>query len=59
MGTDEIVVHIIVTSSVISIIVSLICGKIIAIHTFNVIDGYVREVIEMAKKSIRDARTNK
>ncbi len=34
---------------------SLICCKISAAHTLDVIDGYVKEMIELAKKSIRDA----
>lgn len=48
----------IILSAGIAVIVSMICNKILAVHTFNVIDGYVRELVEMTKKSIRDTYFN-
>lgn len=43
----------------VSITVSVICNKILAVYTFNVIDGYVRDVLEMVKKLIRDTYQGK
>lgn len=48
-------VETILVSVVASTVVSVICCKISAAHTFNVIDGYVKDMIELAKKSIRNA----
>ena len=39
-----------------SVIVSAIYNKIAAAHTFKVIDGYVRDVVELAKQLIRDTK---
>ena len=47
-----------VSSAIIAVVVSVVCNTILAVHTFNVIDGYVKELIEMAKNSIRDAYLN-
>lgn len=44
---------------VVSVITSVICNRILAIHTFKVIDGHVKELFEITKKSIRDAYFNK
>lgn len=41
-----------------SLITSLICYAILSNHIFNAIDLYVREMIELAKRSIRD-KSNK
>ncbi len=49
----------IIVSAVTAMIVSIICCKITAVHTFKVIDGYVKSLIEMAKESIRDTRLYK
>lgn len=49
----------IIVSAVTAIIVSIIYCKIAAVHTFKVIDGYVKSLIEMAKESIRDTRLYK
>lgn len=50
---------VIVAAAVVSLIVSVVCGKITAAYTFKIIDGYVRDIIEVAKKSIRDAYIDK
>lgn len=42
-------------SALIALGVSIIANKLLAIHTFKVIDGYVKELFEISKKSIRDA----
>ena len=49
----------IVISAVTALTVSFIYCKISAGHTFKVIDGYVKDLIDMAKKLIRDAYVNK
>lgn len=49
----------IVVTVIVALAVSVVSCKISAAHTFNVIDGYVKEVIELAKKSIRDAYIDK
>lgn len=49
----------ILTSAIVAIIVSAIYCKISAANTFSVIDGYVKDMIELAKKSIGDAYLNK
>lgn len=45
--------------NVIIALVSIIINLCIAAYTFVKIDGYVREVIELAKESIRDAYLDK
>lgn len=50
---------IIIVSAVTAAVVSGICCKISAVHTFNVIDGYVKEFVEIAKRSIWNARSDK
>lgn len=37
------------------ILVTVITNRILAIHTFKVIDGYVNELFEITKESIRNA----
>ena len=44
----------IILPAVIALVVSAIYCKISAVYTFRVIDGYVKNVITMAKESIRD-----
>lgn len=39
----------------ISALVSLIVSNLTAAHHFNVIDGYVRDMIELAKEEIKKA----
>lgn len=41
---------------VISLLVSVVYNKIEAAKTFEIIDAYVRDVIELAKQSIRDEK---
>ena len=43
----------VIISAVTALAVSVIYNKISAVHTFEVIDGYVREVIELAKQSMK------
>ena len=43
----------------ICILVTIITNRIVAIHTFKVIDGYVKELFEITKESIRDAYSDK
>lgn len=38
-----------------SLVVSAVYNKISAVHTFNVIDGYVKNIIYMTKELIRNA----
>lgn len=52
-GMNEIIV-----SAAVSLVVSAVYCKISAVHTLDVIDGYVKSVIDMAKKSIRDANSD-
>lgn len=44
----------VVVSAITALVVSAVYNKISAVHTFNVVDGYVREVIEMVKGLIRN-----
>lgn len=46
----------IIESAVIALMVSAVYGKISAAHTFKVIDSYVKDMIETAKKLIRDTQ---
>lgn len=43
----------ILVSCVCSIIVSVITNRIIALHYMKVIDGYVKDIMEMIKELIR------
>lgn len=45
----------IILPAVVALIVSAVYCKVSAVYTFRVIDDYVKNVIMMAKKSIRDA----
>ena len=38
----------------VSVVVSIICNKVLAVHTFKELDGYIEEVMEMLKELIRD-----
>lgn len=42
-------------SIAVCIVVTVITNRILAIHTFNVIDGYVKDLFEITKESIRNA----
>ncbi len=42
-----------------AIVASAVYCKISAAYTFKVIDGYVKEMIDMAKDSIRNAHLDK
>ena len=53
------VISVIVIAAVTSFIVSVICCNISAIVTLNIIDRHVKEMIRLAKESIRDAYVNK
>lgn len=44
---------------VVSLMVTVITNKILAVHTFKVIDGYVNDLFEITKKSIMDAYLHK
>lgn len=48
-----------VTAIITSGIVSVICCNISAKVTFNIIDKYVADMINLAKESIRNAYLNK
>lgn len=39
----------------VSVCVSVIANKILAVYSFKVIDGYVKDLFEITIKSIRDA----
>lgn len=39
----------------ICIVVTVITNRILAIHTFKVIDGHVKDLFEITKESIRNA----
>lgn len=43
----------------ICIVVTVIINRILAIHTFKVIDGYVKDLFEITKESIRNAHLSK
>ncbi len=45
----------IITAAVIAAVVSVICCKISAKTTFNIIDKYVADMIHLTKDAIRDA----
>lgn len=59
MDELKVVICVITISTVVSIATSLIVGKMVAAHTFLVIDGYVKNIVDMTKKLIRDAYLNK
>lgn len=48
-----------VASAMIAFGVSVVANKILAIHTFKVIDGYVKGLLEITKESIRNAYSGK
>lgn len=43
----------------ICIVVTVITNRILAIHTFKVIDGYAKDLFEITKESIRNAYLSK
>lgn len=45
----------ILACALIALGVSVIANRILAIYTFKVIDGYVKDLFEITQKSIRDA----
>lgn len=45
--------------SIVSLVVTVICNRLLTIHTFKVIDTYVKELFEITKKSIRNAYSSK
>lgn len=49
----------IITSAIVSIVLSAIYNKISAVHTLNVIDGYVNSMTHLIKELIRDTSGNK
>lgn len=49
----------IIIPAIVSLVVTIICNRLLAIHTFKVIDTYVKELFEITKKSIRNAYPNK
>ena len=49
----------VLTAAAVSLAVSVIYNRIAAIHTFNVIDGHVREMIDVVEKLVWDACLNK
>ena len=54
----EILVAVLV-SAVVSSTMTLILTKAIAAHHFKVIDGYVKDMVEIAKEQIRIAYVNR
>ncbi len=53
------VIDVIVITAVTAIIVSVICCNISAIIILNIIDRYVKDMIRLAKESIRNVYVNK
>lgn len=49
----------IIVSAVVSSAVTIVLTKKIAAHHFQVIDSYVKDVVEIAKKNIEAAYTNR
>lgn len=49
----------IMVAAVTALVVSAIYGKVSAVHTFNVIDGYVKDLFELLRQSIRNASIDK
>lgn len=45
--------------ALIALVVSIVTNKILAIHTFKIIDGYVKGLFEITKESIRNAYSSK
>lgn len=48
-----------IVNILVAIVVSAISNKILAAYTFRVIDGYVKDIVEIAKQSIRNAHFSK
>lgn len=49
----------IIIPTIVSLVVTFICNRLLAIHVFKVIDTYVKELFEITKKSIRNAYSSK
>lgn len=49
----------IITAATTAVIVSVVCCKIMSRIIFEIIDKYVKDMVELAKKSIRDAYRGK
>lgn len=49
----------IIVTAFVSLVVSIICNRILTIHIFKTIDTYIKELFDITKKSIRDAYSNK
>lgn len=49
----------IIVPAIVSLVVTVICNRLLAIHVFKVIDTYVKELFEITKKSIRNAYSSK
>ncbi|MBD5504120.1 MAG: hypothetical protein HDR09_20225 [Lachnospiraceae bacterium] len=45
--------------AVVSLVVTVVTNRILAIHTFKIIDGHVNELFEITKESIRNAYLGK
>lgn len=45
--------------AIISFVVTVVTNRILAIHTFKVIDDHVNELFEITKESIRNAYLSK
>lgn len=48
-----------IVAAVTAFIVSMICCNMSAVKTFNIIDKYVKDLIESTKQLIRDTYFNK
>lgn len=49
----------IIIPAIVSLVVTIVCNKLLTIHIFKVIDAYVKELFEITKKSIRNAYSGK
>lgn len=49
----------IIIPMIVSLVVTVICNRLLAIYTFKVIDTYIKELFESTKKSIRNAYSSK
>ena len=49
----------IIASIVTALVISVICNRIMVVHTFKVIDDHTSRLCEMTKKLIRDTYSGK
>lgn len=42
--------------ALIAVVVSVVVNKILAVHTFRVIDGHIEDTFEMTEKFVEDAK---